>query len=77
MTVAELIEKLSKIENQDALVMTSGYEGGFDDIHKIHPEPIDIALNVNTEWYYGAHERASDVYQINDKDYQIVKAIIL
>ena len=32
MTVKQLIEKLSTIEDQDDLVMTSGYEGGFCDI---------------------------------------------
>ena len=32
MTVRELIESLSKIEDQDIRVMVSGYEGGVDDI---------------------------------------------
>ena len=72
MTVAELIEKLSKIENQEALVMTSGYEGGFDDVDYDIIE-TDMVLNVNSEWYYGKHERAEDVYGTG----QVVKAIIL
>ena len=56
MTVKELIENLSKVEDQDALVITRGYEGGFDDV--LHNVMVtDIALNVNTEWYYGVHER--------------------
>ena len=77
MTVNELIESLSKIEDQDAIVMTKGYEGGFDDIENLNLEPIDMALNVNDEWYYGAHERISDVYHEDKEKYQIVKAIIL
>ena len=77
MTVKELIESLSKIEDQDAIVMTKGYEGGFDDIENLNLEPIDMALNVNDEWYYGAHETISDVYHEDKEKYQIVKAIIL
>jgi hypothetical protein len=72
MTVAELIEKLSQIENQEALVMTSGYEGGYDDADPNFVE-TDMVLNVNSEWYYGKHERAEDVYG----KYESVKAIIL
>jgi hypothetical protein len=73
MTVAELIEKLSTIEDQDAIVMTSGYEGGFCDIENLNLKPVDMALNVNTEWYYGAHERVEDARG----KYEIVKAIII
>ena len=72
MTVKQLIEQLSTIENQDAIVMTGGYEGGYDEVNNI-TNPIDMALNVHTEWYYGAHERAKDA----DGEYQIVKAIIM
>ena len=72
MTVAELIEKLSRIENQEALVMTPGYEGGYNDADPNFVE-IDMVLNVNSERYYGKHERAEDVYG----KYESVKAIIL
>jgi hypothetical protein len=75
MTVKELIESLSKIEDQEAIVMTKGYERGFDDIKNLNLELIDMALNVNDEWYYGAHEIAEDRYHL-DK-FQVVKAIIL
>jgi hypothetical protein len=77
MTVKELIEKLSTIEDQDALVMVSGYEGGYHEISQINPESIDIALNVNTAWYYGEHERAEMLLYEDREKYQIVKAIIL
>jgi hypothetical protein len=75
MTVKQLIEQLSTIEDQDARVMTSGYEGGFDDVENLNLEPVDMALNVNDEWYYGAHEVAEDRYHL-DK-FQVVKAIII
>jgi len=75
MTVRELVQALGKIEDQDARVMTSGYEGGFDDVENLNLELVDMALNVNDEWYYGAHEVAEDRYHL-DK-FQIVKAIIL
>jgi len=55
MTVKQLIEALSKIEDQEAWVMTSGYEGGYNDVMNINPAPIDMALDVNEQWYYGSH----------------------
>ena len=75
MTVRELIEKLSKIENQEALVMTSGYEGGFDDVDYDIIE-TDMVLNVNSEWYYGKHEVLDEVYGIKEA-YKTIKGIIL
>ena len=77
MTVKELIEKLSTIEDQDLRVMTSGYEGGFNDLENINTLPIHMALDVNEEWYYGRHERVDDMYGTTNSEYHIVKAIIL
>jgi hypothetical protein len=77
MTVKQLIEKLSTIEDQEAWVMTSGYEGGYNDVENINPSPIDMALDVNEEWYNGKHEKAEDVYGVANSRYQIVKAIII
>jgi hypothetical protein len=57
--------------------MTSGYEGGFCDIENLNLRPVDMALNVNTEWYYGAHERINDVYHEDREKYQVVKAVII
>ena len=81
MTVRELIESLSKIEDQDIRVMTKGYEGGVNDMvigNGIDTTPAIqyVALNINTEWYYGAHEIVWDVRADFDK-YHIVKAIII
>ena len=83
MTVGELIESLSKIEDKEIRVMVRGYEGGVNDmvigngIDNTTPAIINVALDVNTEWYYGAHERVGDMYDAANIEYQIVKAIIL
>jgi hypothetical protein len=75
MTLRQLIEKLNTIEDQDAWIMVRGYEGGYDDVENLNIKPIEMALNVNTAWYYGKHEKAEDINHL-DK-FQIVKAIIL
>ena len=83
MTVRELIESLSKIEDKEIRVMVRGYEGGVDDI--VIGNDIDnntpaihyVALDVNEEWYYGKHERVDDMYDVSNGEYHIVKAIIL
>jgi O-succinylbenzoate synthase len=82
MTVKELIESLSKIEDQEVRVMVNGYEGGVDDIvigNSIDNTPaiIHVALDVNREWYYGKHERVDNLYDVPNDRYHIVKAIIL
>jgi hypothetical protein len=83
MTVKELIESLSKIEDQEVRVMVNGYEGGVDDIvigngiDNNTPAIIHVALDVNTEWYYGKHERVDNLYDVPNDRYHIVKAIIL
>ena len=83
MTVRELIESLSKIEDQEIRVMVKGYEGGVNDmvigngIDNITPAIQYVALDVNTEWYYGKHERVDDMYGSTNSDYHIVKAIVL
>ena len=86
MTVRELIESLSKIEDKDIRVMTNGYEGGVDDIvigngidnnTIVIPAIQYVALNVNEEWYYGRHRRVDDMYDATSSQYHIVKAIIL
>jgi len=78
MTVKQLIEELSKIEDQDLRVMTSGYEGGFNDLEIVsNPTPIHMALDVNEDWYYGKHEPVDNMYEATKDKYQIVKTIIL
>jgi hypothetical protein len=83
MTVKELIQILSTIEDQDVRVMTRGYEGGVDDmvigngIDNNTPAIIQIALDVNTAWYYGRHEKVDNMYEATDSNYKVVKAIVL
>ena len=77
MTVKELIESLSKIEDQEVRVMVRGYERGVKDIEDNTPAIIHVALDVNEEWYYGRHERVDDIDPSSDREYHIVKAIIL
>jgi len=77
MTVTQLIESLSKVEDQDVRVMVRGYERGVKDIDNNTPAIIHVALDVNEEWYYGRHERVDDIDPSTSKQYQIVKAIIL
>ena len=54
MTAKELIAKLQELP-EDINIVMSGYEGGFNDI-KGNFKEVEVALNYNTEWYYGAHE---------------------
>jgi hypothetical protein len=83
MTVKQLIKVLTEIEDQEARVMVSGYEGGYNDvvigngIGNNTPAIVNVALNVNEEWYYGAHERVGDMYDAANIEYQIVKAVII
>lgn len=77
MTVRELIESLSKIEDKEIRVMVRGYERGVKDIEDNTPAIIHVALDVNEEWYYGRHERVDDIDPSSDREYHIVKAIIL
>lgn len=53
MKIKDLIEILSQF-NPETRVIVAGYEAGFNDITDI--KLIQIKLNVNKEWYYGAHE---------------------
>ncbi len=84
MTVRELIESLSKIQDQNIRVMVRGYEGGVDDIiigngidntTTVIPVIQYVALNVNDEWYYGRHEVQNFDHEYKGRE--IVKAIIL
>jgi len=71
MTVQELIDKL-KTCDKDALVVTRGYEAGYDSVTSVYL--CTVALNVNTAWYYGAHEileESLDEYKV----YETAKAV--
>ena len=53
MKVKDLIKELEKLPD-DMLVIRPGYEGGVEEITGCRVEMV--ALNVNSEWYYGKHE---------------------
>jgi hypothetical protein len=80
MTVNELIDKLNSIEDKSIIVLTRGYEGGYEDaVLRINdggtPEVVTIELFVNDEWYYGPHEITEEDTQL--KENKIVKGIII
>ena len=78
MTVQQLIDKLNTIQDKDSIVvMTRGYEGGYDDINNTIPEPVAMAINVNSEWYYGKHDKVDNLYDVPNSNYIVVKAIVL
>ena len=71
MTAQQLIEKLQQFD-PEMRIFVDGYEGGYNDANV--SEIRDIALDVHTDWYYGAHEdAASDLA----KGKVIVKGIVL
>ena len=78
MTVKQLIQALSTIQDQDTIVMVKGYEDGYDDIDSDNISAIyPVALNVNDEWYYGKHQLVKYVPNEDVGKYTIVNAIIL
>ena len=79
MTVKELISILSQIEDQNLRVVIKGYERGYDDIEFPDNTPliIDLALNVNPQWYYGNHERVSPQHHQYGDEVEIVKAVFI
>ena len=55
MTVSELIKALQKVHS-DAIVVTEGYETGYEPIKKV--EIINVAENHSTEWWDGKYEKS-------------------
>lgn len=75
MTIRQLIEMLSQIEDQQTTVMVKRYEGGVNDISNSTPEILKVRLNVNTEWYYGRHEIVKHDTPLNK--YNTIRAILI
>ena len=67
MTSHELAKKL--LEMPDCEVTVREYEGGVNIIDSIS-EPAELALNVNSAWYYGKHD-----YTDRDESYDHCKKI--
>jgi len=72
MLVEELIAQLQQYDPK-LLVITSGYEGGLKEITGTGLNKI--ALNVNTEWYYGEHESVDDFGYRDLSSYTQVDAV--
>ena len=73
MTIKELIEKLSELD-PELHVFVPGYEGGYH--YVTISEPDKFCLNVNSEWYYGPHDKPSSMGK-DKSNYKIVKGIVL
>ena len=73
MNVGKLIAELQKLD-PTLRVVGAGYEGGYYDV--TIADPFEIALNVNTEWYYGPHER-TDTPMTEYSKYEKAMAICL
>jgi hypothetical protein len=69
MTVQELIKILETL-NPETRVVVKGYEGGVDDVQSV--ASVLIALNQNTEWYYGKHGIANSYEPYDEQAYLIV-----
>ena len=75
MLVEELIKQLQTFDPK-LPVIRNGYEGGYCDIDYVNT--TKIALNVNSAWYYGAHEAADDYKVIENLDkYVVVDAVFI
>ena len=60
MIVKELIEKLQELD-PNLPVLVDGYEGGCNDLKEL--SEIEVIRDVNTQWYYGAHEKVKSLHQ--------------
>ena len=75
MLVEELIQQLQALDPK-LPVVGNGYEGGYCDLKHVGLQKI--ALNVNSAWYYGAHEAADDYkVQENLDKYIVVDAVFI
>lgn len=73
MTVFELIERLKELD-QEAMVVVNGYEGGVNEVG--YATEQELALDVNSEWYYGKHELISHSYK-DMNEYKKINAVHL
>jgi len=53
MKIKDLIVELQKYD-PEMQVIRSGYEGGVEFVAHVHCH--EVALDVNTDWWYGKHE---------------------
>ena len=77
MKVKDLIKELQLLD-QESMVVISGYEGGYNEISSADQK--QIALDVNTSWYYGCHEIVEDDYhkaKYPETRYKLEQAVYL
>jgi hypothetical protein len=72
--VSELIAILKDLD-QEARIVTRGYEGGYLDPDTC--AEMTLVLNVNNAWYYGPHEAETEYNKDEHKDKERVKAYYL
>lgn len=75
MTVKELIETLETLD-PELHILVHGYEGGFHFADPPKKEAI-FCLDVNSEWYYGPHEKIDSIGEESRSNYKQVKGIVL
>ena len=74
MTVGDLIKELQTIP-PDLIICRPGYEGGFKEVKKA--VTVLLAVNINSEWYYGEHELLKNVQEKNSQTYEVMQGVIL
>ena len=77
MKVKDLLKQLQELD-QESMVIISGYEGGYNEVSSADPK--QIALDVNTSWYYGCHEIVEDdsrKAQYPETRYKLEQAVYL
>ena len=77
MKVKDLIKELQLLD-QESMVIVNAYEGGYNEVSCANQK--QIALDVNTSWYYGRHEIVEDDYdkaQYPETRYKLEQAVYL
>lgn len=75
MRVKELIKALQKLP-QSYEVCVDGYEGGVTPAYP--PSVVEVALNANSEGYYGPHEPIGQGYnEVRLADFDRAEVVVL
>jgi hypothetical protein len=75
MKIKDLIKELQK-HDPEMQVVRSGYEGGVEFVSSIRC--CEVALDVNTDWWYGTHELViHDLQKEELKDYTKTQAVYI
>jgi hypothetical protein len=75
MKIKDLIQELQK-HDPEMQVVRSGYEGGVEFVSSLRS--YEVALDVNTDWWYGKHELViHDLQREELKDYEKTQAVFI